>query len=207
VRPITAAVATFGLFLPGRGNAIERSLSGDEMLTLARALQALEDAWSAEPSTAAPGWNTPVQFDAALISGLVFQYDELSTRVDGLTANRGADAEDVARRVIDCAEDLHRLRHIEALQLYPLVARGLSPDPVARRLFWQSRLVMLGLARRAFRRFDELVRAVRSENGVTAAVDHVTKALAEYRQRNETEIFPLYGLAGRRNDSVGSSAA
>jgi hypothetical protein len=175
------------------------------MLTLARALQAIEETWNTEPSGAAPSWNTPVRFDAALISELVAQYDELSARFDAVAANLGADADDAARRVIDCAEDLHRLRHIEALQLYPLVARGLSPDPVARRLFWQSRLVMLGLARRAFRRFDELVRAVRSANGVGAAVDHVMKALVEYRQRNETEIYPLYGLAGRRSE--GANAA
>jgi hypothetical protein len=39
------------------------------------------------------------------------------------------------------------------------------------------------------------------------AVDHFVKALAEYRQRNETEIYPLYAMAGRRAATTGLSAA
>jgi len=39
------------------------------------------------------------------------------------------------------------------------------------------------------------------------AVDHFAKALGEYRQRNETEIYPLYELAGRRGTPTGPQAA
>jgi len=31
--------------------------------------------------------------------------------------------------------------------------------------------------------------------------------LAEYRQRNELEIYPLYLMAGRRNTATGPQAA
>lgn len=177
------------------------------MFTLARALQTLDGVLGVKPAEIAPSWNTPVQFDPQLVASLVEQYAELTSRFDTQVANLDPDPAVAARQVIDCAEELHRLRHEEALRLYPVIARGLSPDPVARRLFWQSRLVMLGIARRVFRRFDELTRAIRGANGVAAAIDHVTKALVEYRQRNESEIYPLYALAGRRNDGGAASAA
>ena len=34
------------------------------------------------------------------------------------------------------------------------------------------------------------------------AVEHFSKALADYRQRNETEIYPLYLMAGQRSSAV-----
>ena len=54
-------------------------------------------------------------------------------------------------------------------------------------------------ARRIFRRFDELARNINSATATAATIEHVTRALAEYRQRNESEIYPLYSLAGRRS--------
>jgi hypothetical protein len=57
-----------------------------------------------------------------------------------------------------------------------------------------------------FRRFDELVRALRAQSGMAAAARHLAKALAEYRQRNESEIYPLYALAGRRDSAVAAEA-
>lgn len=168
------------------------------MLTLARALQALDDVWNAKPSDLALTWNTPVQFDAELVPQLVADYTALSRRFDALAQRIKSDASSAAGEVRGCADELHKLRHTEALRLYPVIARALSADPVARRLFWQSRLVMLGIARRVFRRLDELTRAIRNDNGVAAAVEHATKAFVEYRQRNETEIYPLFRLANKR---------
>ena len=90
------------------------------------------------------------------------------------------------------------MRHTEALQLYPVIAHALSSDPIQRRLFWQSRLVMLGLARRVLRRFEELARAVQTGNGIAAAAGHVVAGMAEYRRRNETTMYPLYQKIGQR---------
>jgi len=168
------------------------------MFTLARALQAIDDVWNAKPSSIALTWNSPVQFDESLVARLAAQHYEIGQRFETLGEQIRSHPADAEKQVLECADDLHKLRHLEALRLYPLIARGISSDPVARRLFWQSRLVMLGLARRLFRRFDELVRAIQSRGETVAAVDHVAKALAEYRQRNEAEIYPLYSLAGRR---------
>lgn len=145
-----------------------------------------------------PTWNTPVPYDATLVAQLVARHDELDARVAALhpiLAGHRAVAESAVR---DCASCLHDLRHLEALRLYPVIARGISPDPIARRLFWQSRLVMLGLARRVMRRFDELTRALQAGKGVDAAAAHVVNGLTEYRRRNESSMYPLYNAVGQR---------
>jgi hypothetical protein len=118
-----------------------------------------------------------------------------------------SDADAAGRMTRECAEQLLKLRHVEAIRLYPVIGRSIWPDPVARRLFWQSRLVMLGLARRVLRRFEDVTRAMHGGTVSDTAVDHFIKALAEYRQRNETEIYPLYVMAGRRSTATGPQQA
>ena len=176
------------------------------MFTLARTLKAIDDALNVKPDAIALTWNTPVQFEPQLVSELVTSARTLERRIREL--ERARDAAAASDQVIDIANELHKLRHAEALRLYPLIARGLAHDPVSRRLFWQSRLVMLGLARRVFRRFDELVRALRAGSGTALALEHVARAFAEYRLRNENEIYPLYELARRQVPArSGTSAA
>jgi hypothetical protein len=170
------------------------------MFNLSRAMQAIDEVMSATPSGLAATWNTPVQFDPTLTAELVAEYDELNARFAMLEARLEAEPSLVERAVLDCADRLHKLRHTESLKLYPVIARGLSPDPVARRLFWQSRLVTLGLARRVLRRFDELARAVRVRGEATLAAEHASSALAEYRRRNEATMYPLYNAVGMRGN-------
>jgi len=177
------------------------------MSTLARALQAIDDESNAKPSDLALPGNTPTQFDAGLVAQLTVQYDELDAMFRTAVSQFESDPDTSERTMRECAEQLLKLRHIEAIRLYPIIGRSIWPDPVARRLFWQSRLVMLGLARRVLRRFEDVTRSMRAGAVTSAAADHFVKALAEYRQRNETEIYPLYGLAGRRGATTGSSAA
>ncbi|HEX3124473.1 MAG TPA: hypothetical protein VHQ21_14350, partial [Rhodanobacteraceae bacterium] len=161
------------------------------MSTLARALQAIDDESNAKPSDLALPGNTPTQFDASLVAQLTVQYDELDAMFRTAVSQFESDPDTAERVMRECAEQLLKLRHIEAIRLYPIIGRSIWPDPVARRLFWQSRLVMLGLARRVLRRFEDVTRAMRSATVPETAVDHFVKALAEYRQRNETEIYPL----------------
>jgi len=177
------------------------------MSTLARALQAIDDESNARsPDLSLPG-NTPAQFDAALVAQLTAQYEELDTSFKSAMSQLESDRDAAERMTRECAEQLLKLRHIEAIRMYPVIGRSIWPDPVARRLFWQSRLVMLGLARRVLRRFEDVTRAMRGGAIPDTAVDHFVKALAEYRQRNETEIYPLYAMAGRRNTPTGPQAA
>lgn len=169
------------------------------MFNLAQAMQAIDEALNAKPEGGALNWNTKVQFDPALVGQLVAQYRALNERFESLGSKLEGDLHSAETAVRECADELHKLRHTEALRLYPVIARGLSSDPITRRLFWQSRLVMLGLARRVLRRFEELARAIRLRSEIPAAADHVAKALAEYRKRNETEMYPLYDLIGQRS--------
>ncbi len=177
------------------------------MSTLARALQAIDDESNAKNSDPALPGNTLAQFDGALIAQLTAQYDELHATFRAAMSQLESDPDAAERMTRECAEQLLKLRHIEAIRLYPVIGRSIWPDPVARRLFWQSRLVMLGLARRVLRRFEDVTRAMRIGAVPESTIDHFIKALAEYRQRNETEIYPLYALAGRRGATAGVSAA
>jgi len=177
------------------------------MFTLARALEAIDAVLNVKPSGIALTWNTPLQFDPALIPQMTSGFDDLYTRFERMIGRIDTDPQLVAREMRECANDLHKLRHTEAVRIYPLISSALQTDPVARRLFWQSRLVMLAIARRIFRRFDELARAIASGTPTAAAVEHVTRALAEYNQRNAAEIYPLYTLAGRRSKSASVKVA
>lgn len=146
-----------------------------------------------------PSWNTPVQYDATLVPSLIADHDDLDARFAAMSGTLQRDPAIAEFAVRDCSERLHRLRHTEALQLYPVIAHALSTDPIQRRLFWQSRLVMLGLARRVLRRFEELARAVQTGNGIAAAAGYVVAGMAEYRRRNETTMYPLYQKIGQRS--------
>jgi len=168
------------------------------MFNLSRAMQAIDEVMGARPNGLELTWNTPVQYVPNLLRSLITDYDDLNIRFDVLVRRVELDPALAERAVLECADRLHKLRHVESLKLYPVIARGLSPDPIARRLFWQSRLVTLGLARRALRRFDELARAVRTRTEVAAAAEHAATALLEYRRRNEATMFPLYTAVGRR---------
>ena len=169
------------------------------MFNLAQAMQAIDEALVTKPTGGALNWNTKVQFDASLVGQLITQYRQLNEAFEALGTQIELAPVAAEAKLRECAETLHKLRHAESLRLYPVIARGLSSDPITRRLFWQSRLVMLGLARRVLRRFDDAIRAIRSRGEIATSVDHVTKALQEYRRRNEAEIYPLYELIGRRS--------
>jgi hypothetical protein len=152
------------------------------------------------PARVAIAWAMPVHFDATLVMRLVDQHRELNLRFDELVAEIHSDAnvpanpQIAADAVRDCAGQLHDLRRAEALWLYPVIAREFAEDPVARRLFWQARLTMLSLARGLLRRFEELAQALQEGKTACHAADHVATAFAEYRRRNEAEMYPLYNL-------------
>jgi hypothetical protein len=147
--------------------------------------------------------DTPVEFDAGLVDRLVAEHRALEGRLGRLADELETDPL-IERAVQACSAKLHDLRRTEALWLYPLIARRLARDPVTRRQFLQLRLVMLGLARRALRACDDLTNAVREGIDGKHAVEEARRALAEYRQRNEGEIYPLYQLMGttRRADGM-----
>lgn len=167
------------------------------MFNLAQGAKVLNGIWPTGPSGMAPTWNTPVQFDASLVAQLIAQHGELNARFQTLVRQLDRDPEAAEREVRECANQLHDLRRTEALRLYPVIACLFGPDPAAQRLASQSRLIMVGLVRRVLRSFDELVHAIRGGSKIPEAADRVTRALAEYRRRNEGEMYPMYDLMQR----------
>ena len=144
-------------------------------------------------------FDTPVRFDAALAARLIAGHGELSIRFGALIRRLDGEPEGIGREIRDCSIRLHGLRRTEALWLYPVLARGVLRDGVARRQFMRLRLVMLGLARRVLRQFDDLAEAVQEGRETAQIADAAVKALAEYRARNEAEIYPLYDFIGRQD--------
>jgi hypothetical protein len=139
-------------------------------------------------------WRTPVRFDPTLLKKLITRHEQLQARVTTLAHEFKANRAEAWRVARDCATQLHELRRAEALWLYPVLARGLNTDATAWRQLVKLRFVMTGLARRLLRDIEQLAHATRLSSDITAAINAVMKALAEYRQRNESELYALYDL-------------
>jgi hypothetical protein len=150
------------------------------------------------------GWHTPVRFDPNLLRQLLAQHDALDRDLASLPDHAARDRDEAERIAVACACQLHELRRQESLWIYPLMTRHFDGDPIARRRLLNLRFVMNSLARRVLRQIDELTRALHQAGDIRAAAAAVTAALADYRQRNESELYTLYGLmdprdaAGRR---------
>jgi len=151
---------------------------------------------------AALTWYTPVRFDPSLLKKLLDEHDTLDTRVAALPNRFRRDREEAWRSAQACADQLHELRRQEALWLYPVIAHGLDSDTAARGQLTKLRFVMNGLARRVLRSLEELARTIRQVADINAGVSTVSHALAEYRQRNETELYTLYSLMDPRRIPV-----
>jgi len=147
-------------------------------------------------------WYTPVRFDPAVLRKLVDQHDLLDARIASLPNWFRRNREEASHAAQACAGHLHELRRHEAPWIYPVIARNLASDPAARRRLLNLRFVMNGLARRVLRSIEELVQAMHQMTDIAAAFRSVASALAEYRQRNESELYTLYCLMDPRQPSM-----
>jgi hypothetical protein len=147
-------------------------------------------------------WYTPVRFDPGLLRRLLDQHDTLDAHVASLPNRFRRNREEAWNTAQACAGQLHELRRQEALWVYPVIAHSLASDPAARRRLLNLRFVMNGLARRVLRSLDELVQAMRQLTDIAAAAATVSSALAEYRQRNESELYTLYCLMDPRQNPM-----
>lgn len=150
------------------------------------------------PSNKLLALDTRVHFDEGLVPRLMAGHGELNARFATLICRLDDDPQAAVCAIRDCASQLHDLRRTEALWLYPVIARGVEYDEGARRQLARLRLVMVALTRRVVRRLEDLLEAVVSGIPAQAAADEVSALLAEYVQRNEAEIYPLYSLMSRQ---------
>lgn len=151
--------------------------------------------------------HTPVQYDQTLIARLLSAHEMLNARFAALLCELEREPAAVLPAIADCAAQLHELRRIESMWLYPLIARCIDSDAAARTQLMQLRLHMLTAARRLFRHFEELASAIRNDGDFRAAAAGLSAALSDYLRRNETEIYPLYDLTGMRGDTAQVRAA
>jgi hypothetical protein len=154
---------------------------------------------------AALTWYTPVRFDPTLLKKLLDGHDALDARLASLPNRLRRDRDEAWRMTQACADQLHDLRRQEALWIYPVIAHGLAADASARRKLLNLRFLMNSLARRVLRSIEDLARLVRQAADINAALTAVTGSLAEYRQRNESDLYTLYSLMDPRK--LASSAA
>jgi len=151
-------------------------------------------------------FTTPVRFDAELIPRLLVATGSLNSHFAAMLCRLEDDADASIAALTNCADELHALRQTEALWLYPVIARSVEVDHHARRQLAHLRLTMLTLARRALRRFEDLLQALRNGENVAAAAENATAAWSDYLRRNQSEIYPLYEIAGRQRET-GARAA
>jgi hypothetical protein len=148
---------------------------------------------------AALDWHTPLHFDPKLLRQLLARHDALERELAALPDHAARDRDHAVRIAGTCAGLLHELRRQEALWIYPLMARRFGGDPVARRRLTELRFAMNGLARRVLRQIDALSQALRQAGDVRGALAGVVAALADYRLRNESELYTLYSLTDSRS--------
>jgi len=170
---------------------------GKEDVVLDRRGSSLSDRAQA-PSSEAISWRTPVRFDPTLLKRLIDGHESLQTRVGTLADVFRGNRAEAWRIAHECAAQLHDLRRAEALWLYPVLARGLAADTSVWRQLVKLRFVMNGCARRVLRSLDELGSAARQSADIGQPVGAVLKEFAEYRRRNETELYALYDLMDPR---------
>jgi hypothetical protein len=170
-----------------------------EPLDLLRVARKLPDNGAAQEALT---WYTPVRFDPGLLKKLIEEHDVIDARVASLPNRFRRDREEAWRATQACASQLHEVRRKEALWIYPVIAHGLTADAGARRKLLNLRFLMNSLARRVLRNIEELAHTIRQVTDINDGVATVTHALAEYRQRNETELYTLYSLMDPRRVSA-----
>ena len=154
------------------------------------------------PSSEILTLDTRVHFDAGLPTRLIAEHGELNARFATLLCRLDDDPQAAVCAIRDCASRLHELRRTEALWLYPVIARGLEYDEDARRQLARLRLVMIALTHRVVRCFDRLLQAIVNGTPTRVAAADTSVVLAEYVQRNEAEIYPLYSLMGMQQSDA-----
>ena len=164
------------------------------MLTFAGAVRVIDNLLQPKLPHDTLDFHTPVQFDPALMPRLAAAHEALNARfatllcqIDELASGTG----EIAR---ECLKQFQELRRAESIWLYPVIAHGIGDDDAARARLTELRLVTLALARRTVRCFDVLIKAIDTGAPAREAADELSRALAAYLRRGETEIYPLYGL-------------
>lgn len=172
------------------------------MLTFADAVRALDQFFQpeteADSTVRAASVAPAVTFDRALVPRLMALHETLNAKFAHLVCALDNDKVAAAAALAACVGQLHELRRIETVSLYPVIGRGIDADPAARTQLMQLRMVLLVQFRRLLRLFDELAQAIHAGSYARHEAERVSQPLAEYLRRCEFEVYPLYALVDGR---------
>ena len=139
-------------------------------------------------------WTSQVAYDPGLIERLVAANDRLRAAFARLVdAWPGAD-EAVAAAAGHCAHELHALNRVEALRLYPVIARQFAAQPEALEAFTKRRLAVYGHGRKLLRFLEGATARHAADSGeLRAAVEFLGRYVAE----KQSQLYPLYLAIGK----------
>lgn len=182
------------------------------MLSFADAVRALDEFFQPESKTATPARIAApaapaVTFDRALVPRLMALHETLNAKFAHLVCALDTDRPDAAKALAACVDQLHDLRRIETVSLYPVIGRGIDADPAARSQLMQLRMVLLAQFRHLLRLFDDLARAIDAGSYARLEAERVSQPLADYLRRCEFEVYPLYALVDGRIARFAARAA
>ena len=141
------------------------------------------------------GLTSQVQFDPGLIERLVAANDRLRAAFARVVeAWQSADGE-LAAAAAHCAHELHALNRIEAMRLYPVIARRYAAQPAALDAFTRRRLAVYGHGRKLLRFLEgTAARGSADTAGMRAAVGFLGRYVAE----KQAQVYTAYLALGKR---------
>jgi hypothetical protein len=153
---------------------------------------------SQPPPTAGPlTWSTPIAFEPDLPDRLTLAHRELTVTLELLAEAAGLSvASAVAEAARSFVEQMHALHRLEAMRLYPIIARRQDLDADGMTSFARVRLEVAGTGRRVLRVLESALEPG-SEGALGAAdVRFAIVLLQRYVQLKESRLYPLYRAAG-----------
>ena len=139
-------------------------------------------------------WTSHVAYDPGLIERLVAANDRLRAAFARVVdAGRGTPEElsDAARH---CQHELHALNRIEALRLYPVIARQFATQPEALDAFTKRRLTVYGHGRKVLRFLEGVVaRRCVDAGELRSSIEF----LQRYVAGKQAQLYTLYLAIGK----------
>jgi len=142
-------------------------------------------------------WSTPIAYEPDLPDRLVLAHRELTVTLELLAEAAGLSvASAVADAARSCVQQMHALHRLEAMRLYPLIARRQDLDVAGMSAFTRARLEAAGMGRRVLRVLESALEP--GAEGALGAADvrFAMVLLQRYVQDKEARLYPLYRAVG-----------
>jgi hypothetical protein len=139
-------------------------------------------------------WTSQVAFDPGLIERLVASNDRLRAAFARVVEAWQGAPDHVVAAAERCAHELHALNRVEALRLYPVIARQFAGKPAALDAFTRRRLAVYGHGRKLLRFLEAAIAGRRVDAGELRAAVEV---LGRYVAEKQAQLYTLYLALGK----------